>query len=268
MSRILVVEDDEDFRKLIVMRLKEFLCDDKIHDVGNYADAAKLLSECKYDVVIVDDMIPETERSDLIDSLNSVSPRDRRGLLLAALAKEKNMYVIGIPADDSAFKREHVDMLLLKSDGDVATKVKHGVIKFLNYNLNLLIVDDSPNIRGFIKTIIGDFFGKVHEAGTLVEAMTYVNNNVYDVIIVDDEFPEKIIDGHPHYYPKPYTIGNSFASLLSSTGVCVIGIYYTPDSFNAENVCIALPKPFPSKILETQVLTYFKRKKWFDTLIL
>ncbi|MCK5287664.1 MAG: response regulator, partial [Candidatus Omnitrophica bacterium] len=59
-----------------------------------------------------------------------------------------------------------------------------------NKIIKLLVVDDDPNIRLNLKDILGDDGYEVKGVGTLNKAEIEINNNFYNVVILDIKLPD------------------------------------------------------------------------------
>lgn len=105
MAKILLVEDDSFFHTIFHHNLNSE------HDIDvalNLDMAKKYLNSTKYDIVITDCCFPENKTKNFSDS-----KEENRGKIVAALAMEKGIPVIGVANDERGLK-DYCDFVFSK----------------------------------------------------------------------------------------------------------------------------------------------------------
>jgi len=73
MARVLVIEDDGDFRNTLTAMLRS--ADHEVQSVSNGREALELLASATYDLLITDILMPEVDGIELLTAMRKMSSR-------------------------------------------------------------------------------------------------------------------------------------------------------------------------------------------------
>jgi signal transduction histidine kinase/CheY-like chemotaxis protein len=174
---ILVVDDDESTRHLIVKRLKEegFATE----EAGNGEQALKILSERRPLAITLDLQMPLMDGWDLLQAL-------------AAEAKAKDIPVILVTVNDQAHLAFPVDRVTYVhkpfTKQDLADAV-WAVLPPLE-STTILVVDDDPDVGSLVSKSLAPSGARVRSALSAEAALDQVGRQIPDLIFVDLIMPE------------------------------------------------------------------------------
>ncbi len=166
MKRVLIVEDDREIRSLLKSFLQEN--DFDTYEAKDGKEASRLIAEEKYDIILMDMMLPFISGDTLIQELKSSSDIEKRDtpviVLSAKTMKDTRLEVLRMGADDYIIKPFDLDEVLVRIEvvlrrseseagssvdsvsgaaGDSGETLEHNGL-FFRRDLNSVIYEGSP----------------------------------------------------------------------------------------------------------------------------
>jgi DNA-binding response OmpR family regulator len=114
-SRILVVEDENDIRELIVLHLTRE--GHQVDSCANGIEAINLVRSNAYDLLVLDWMLPEKSGLEVLRSLRREKGRDRAGVLMVTARGANADLIMGLEsgADDYLVKPFELSVLMARA---------------------------------------------------------------------------------------------------------------------------------------------------------
>ena len=140
-SRILVVEDENDIRELIMLHIGRE--GHMVETCGNGAEALKMLQEREYDLVVLDWMLPEKSGLDITREIRKIAKHDSLGILMVTAKSSNSELIMGLEsgADDYLVKPFELSVLMARARALLRrTEKKSG-----NLELGPLIIDENAH---------------------------------------------------------------------------------------------------------------------------
>ena len=179
---LLVVEDDQDvFKQLGILLKKEGY---HIHRAFNYQEALQQTQKHKYEIVILSLTIPGGSGISFLRELrNNDATVNLPVIVVSASVNEGKL-----EANGDAFGM--VDWIEKPIDENrLLTSIRSGFFRVPTKGRRLLHVEDDPDIAILIDTLLEDECKVVH-AITLKQAKQFVNNEMFDLILLDIGLPD------------------------------------------------------------------------------
>jgi CheY-like chemotaxis protein len=215
---ILVADGNSTARKLLTVRLQSL--EYETAEAGSAEEMEKLLASQTFDLAISDLKLPGNGGEEIMKKFHA--KRTPVFVFTDRVLQEGQEDVKG-PAVKAVFHRSQRSEMLLRigehfsSESD---KRSEGEAKALQ----MLLIEDSPTIRGFLKRILMKHFpgSVVREAEDGRQAMSEMSNKRVDFIVTDLQMPGmdgqtflKILHGNPVLKNKPVLVlSGSFTAQL------------------------------------------------------
>lgn len=182
-QRILICEDEPDIASLLRLMLAKSGFDSDI--ANNAAEAEKLMASRNYLAMTLDIMLPDKSGVDLFKELRSSEKgADLPVVFVSAKANQTKLENgesfkglvewINKPVDEAAFIHA------------IESSIQH---LHANKNQRILHVEDDEDIRQLVKMLLADDF-VVYQAATLAEAKSRLQQQSYDLILLDIGLPD------------------------------------------------------------------------------
>jgi DNA-binding response OmpR family regulator len=140
-GRVLVVEDEEDIRNLIVMHLGRE--GHEVQSCMNGRDALNLLKKEKFDLAVLDWMLPEMSGVEVIRELRKISDHDAIAILMVTAKATNADLILGLEAgaDDYLVKPFELSVLTARARALLRRMEK----KETSLELGPLVIDEAAH---------------------------------------------------------------------------------------------------------------------------
>jgi two-component system chemotaxis response regulator CheY len=206
---ILVADSNASARKLLVVRLQSL--DYETIEAGSIEEARERLASQSFDLVISEEVLPGDGNVEFLDKFQE------KGIPVFLLtdqpAGKKSESKPTQPVKEVFHRSQRAEMLL--KAGELLGGSKDSAIRDAGPVLQILLIEDSPTIRGFLRRIIGRHFPSwvIREAEDGRQAMSEMSNKKVDFIVTDLQMPGmdgrtflKILHKNPLLKHKPVLI--------------------------------------------------------------
>ncbi len=215
---ILVADANSTARKLLAVRLQSM--EYETAEAGNAEEMEKLLASQTFDLAISDLKLPGEGGEDVMKKLQA---KRTPIFVFTDRVQQEGQEMMSEPSVKAVFHKSQRSEMLLRIDDHFRTvpeKRAEGEAK----DLQMLLIEDSPTIRGFLKRIMLKHFpgSVIREAEDGRQAMSEMSNKRVDFIVTDLQMPGmdgqtflKILHGNPVLKNKPVLVlSGSFTAQL------------------------------------------------------
>ena len=200
--RVLVVEDDPAIRALLTIALRREGV--SVDGVGDGIAALERMALLRYDVLVVDLMMPKMDGFTFLDALAKV-PLDPRPIVFVMTAFDDSVFGKLDPSTVHGLLRKPFDIEA------VATTVRDSAILFQEHAgtvtpvlerrapappphgaeppLRVLVVEDDPDYRAWIVALTRRLGCSVDAARDGAVALENLERNTYDIAVIDQDMP-------------------------------------------------------------------------------
>ena len=204
MIRILIIDDQKEFRTLINVLLKISDLDVHVSEVESGEDALASIDQGKFDCVILDYMLADSTGLNVLHQIKSIQP-DLPVLMISSYnqsAIERGMITVGLDASLSKdeLSLEKLTQTLIKilptnkSGLQTTTSMDKNTISFQGLEgMKILLVDDTPKNLDVLSQTLGDKGLDISIALNGKVALNLVSKHPPDLILLDIMMP--IMDG-------------------------------------------------------------------------
>ena len=176
-KNILIVDDNEINIKVARKIIGKYKCN--IESVNSGKECLNKVNEFKYDLILLDDMMPNMNGKDTLKKLKEDTTFTTPTVMLTANA------IDGMKADYIALGFS--DYLSKPIERKELNRVLN---KFLNTTKSVLIVDDNKINLKVARKMLESFDYKIEECTSGKECLDLVNQKQYDIIFMDIMMPE------------------------------------------------------------------------------
>ncbi|TFG45817.1 MAG: response regulator, partial [Dehalococcoidia bacterium] len=140
------------------------------------------------------------------------------------------------------------------SESETETPTVVPVTQSLNRKARILIVDDEPSVRAFIKTILTKNGHTAEGTGNPEEVLSILEQDAYDIIFLDVRMPGiSGIELYDRIIQRQPTMKNKVIFVTGDTSSLDVKAYL------ANHNLLYITKPFDRKTLEDKVITLLSR---------
>ena len=180
--RVLVVDDDDDFRALIRSQLST--AGYKVFDARDAASAMHIARTMRPDVITVDLLMPGLDGWDFIDKLRSEEP----------LARIPVVVVSGMPDATASDRRPENVAVVTKGEGVERLLREVGQALGSRRGATVLVAEDDADLRGVLTAALSRNGHRVLQARDGAEALAAIEREYIDRLVLDLIMPN--IDGY------------------------------------------------------------------------
>jgi two-component system chemotaxis response regulator CheY len=247
---LLVVEPNTEQQQMLAFRLECFNC--QVLVAGTPVELERILSLHTVEIIVTAWSIPGLEGLELLSRLE---PRRRSVLLLTENEPEALPATLTLIGLNSNYTRKNRSDLFKRVE-DLLTQNQKTVEETPTpTGIQILLVDDSPSIRLFIKKSLEKFIPGVtiREAEDGISAISEMSKKKVDLIVTDLEMPGmdgptflRKIRQNPLFRTKPVLVlsGARTNALL--------------DEFKGDSAILFISKPCSPEVLRDSVLRLLK----------
>ncbi len=193
-ARILIVDDEEKVMKATMRALRQDGY--SISSAFNGEEALRMYSEERFDLVITDRKMPRMGGLELVKRLKAKDPGARIIVLSGGISEAEELEflcsgALGIMSKpfDNAEIRKNVASALSVKRGGFAKEEPVSETRMGKKSLNVLYVDDDPDIRDSIKDVMPMLGHTCQTAADGKEALEAIAAGSFDVVISDFHMP-------------------------------------------------------------------------------
>jgi len=201
--KLLIVDDSKTFNNMVSALFQNLGYE--IEQAFTLEEARDKLLEHKIDYVMLDLNLSDGRGEDIIEYIKESS----NARIIVMTADENTEY------RDSIFEKGIIDYFLKTTPIKVIVNSSHSIIQTLqaHKNANILTIDDSKFVRGFLKNILESKGYGVVEASDAKEGFEALENHSIDLILLDIIMPG--VDGikfleqlksNPSYFDIPVIV--------------------------------------------------------------
>lgn len=179
---ILIIEDDRDVSKLLSIMLKNenYLLDHAF----NYDEAIHKININNYDAITLDLMIPGGNGINILQVLRNNKATMEVPVIVVSAFVDKIKNEVACKAFGM------VDWLEKPIDNSkLVQAIKASLAGQNNESGNILHIEDDPDITAIVLSLLDNDFNVIN-AGTLSQAKKLINNNTYDLVLLDIGLPD------------------------------------------------------------------------------
>ncbi len=179
---ILIIEDDRDVSKLLSIMLKNenYLLDHAF----NYDEAIHKININNYDAITLDLMIPGGNGINILQVLRNNKATMEVPVIVVSAFVDKIKNEVACEAFGM------VDWLEKPIDNSkLVQAIKASLAGQNNESGNILHIEDDPDITAIVLSLLDNDFNVIN-AGTLSQAKKLINNNTYDLVLLDIGLPD------------------------------------------------------------------------------
>ena len=203
MIKLLVVDDSKTFNNMVSALFQNL--EYEVEQAFTLEVAKDKLLEFEIDYIILDLNLSDGRGEDIIEYIKQTS----KAKIIVMTADENTEY------RDSIFEKGIIDYFLKTTPIKVIVNSSHSIIQTLqkHKNSNILTIDDSKFVRGFLKNILESKGYGVIEASNAKEGFDALESNPIDLILLDLIMPEidgikflETIKSNPNYFDIPVIV--------------------------------------------------------------
>lgn len=204
MIRILIIDDQKEFRTLISVLLKISDLDVHVSEVKSGEDALASLGRETFDCVIIDYMLADSTGLNVLHQVKSIQP-DLPVLMISSYIQsdiERGILAAGVDASLSKdelsldkLNRTLNQILPKKVSGVLSDSIKENTINFQGLEgMKVLLVDDTPKNLDLLCQTLGDKGLDISIALNGKVALKLISTSPPDLILLDVMMP--VMDGY------------------------------------------------------------------------
>jgi len=202
--KLLVVDDSKTFNNMVSALFQSLGYE--VEQAFTLEEAKDKLLEFQIDYIMLDLNLTDGNGEDLIGYVKEYSPNSK---IIVMTADENTEY------RDRIFEKGIIDYFLKTTPIKVIVNSSHSIIQTLQIhkNSNILTIDDSKFVRGFLKNILESKGYGVVEASDAREGFEALENHLIDLILLDIIMPGidgikflETIKSNPSYFDIPVIV--------------------------------------------------------------
>lgn len=202
--KLLVVDDSKTFNNMVSALFQNLGYE--VEQAFTLEESKAKLVESSVDYIILDLNLDDGSGEELVEDIKNSSPSSK---IIVMTADENTEY------RDRIFEKGIIDYFLKTTPIKVIVNSSHSIIQTLQAykNSNILTIDDSKFVRGFLKNILESKGYGVVEASNAKEGLEALKENSIDLILLDLIMPGingikflEEIKSNPEYFDIPVII--------------------------------------------------------------